>query len=871
VFLQKRIHDWSKSLPDWQRDLLRRLAAGPVGDVDRAEAIAILRGAKDAPAAKPLELADLPADESEHGRVELRSIGQMTNINSLAEDETLKLETGLNIVFAKNAAGKTGHCRVLRSVCRAAEREEILPNVFDATSASKPQTVEIVIDANGTEQTFALDLSEAADRVLSAISVFDASCARVYLTKPNVITYVPRPLMLLKSLSDEQDMMALQLRDEAAAIRGRLPQLPELDANTQAGVALTFVSHTSDSAAIQQFAELDEKELAELDELETSAAAIRADTSGQLEAAARTRASGAQAAVKAIRETAVLVDDDAASALAGVCKELNSVTTAERDLANRAFSDQRFPGTGQEAWQEMWASAKRFAEAGGREFPSGDPDPACPVCQQDLDPEAQTRVANFEEFVRSDLRRRVATLEREKQRLLQTLPDIAVLRATLEGNLRDAPENIVSAAGAAVTVIEKRVARARALVGTDDAVSTVDVVAVEEIEQYAVAQIHVAEAQANLRDEKEKQQVLIRLAELKARQALHAALPQIKERIEGLKAAAACETSAGELGTGRVSGQLRKLQEATVTERLRTEIREELMQLVPTGSKIQLVGRASKGETVIELKLDDPCDAKVERVLSTGEQSAVAVAFFLAELAISDGQSAVVFDDPVSSLDHDYQEYLARRLIGEARKRQIVIYTHDLAFLYYLQEAAEEGSVPLHGQTLERIGARIGVVRDSLPSKSVSPSHRRKMLRDRLRFELIPLYEAQDTEYETKADTWMVDLRKGYDQMIEEYVLAGVVRRTNQQVRVGKLFHVKWTLDLAKRIGLAMKKLSKKAHHESPELYPKPPTPTELAELLDEFDAICIETAPKNEQQADEEPAIAETLVAQAQAAAAQN
>jgi ABC-type multidrug transport system ATPase subunit len=198
--------------------------------------------------------------------------------------------------------------------------------------------------------------------------------------------------------------------------------------------------------------------------------------------------------------------------------------------------------------------------------------------------------------------------------------------------------------------------------------------------------------------------------------------------------------------------------------------------LTPAGGKVELVDQASKGETVIQIKLADPCRARVARVLSTGEQAAVATAFFLAELAVTEGRSCVVLDDPVPSLDHDHREYFARRLVEEAKKRQVVIYTHDVTFVYYLQEAAEEEGVELHGQTLERRLDRVGVVRDELPIKSVSPSRRRKELRHRLNYERRPLHKRDDPAYEAQADSWVVDLRMGYDQLIEEYLLPSRAR-----------------------------------------------------------------------------------------------
>ncbi len=207
----------------------------------------------------------------------------------------------------------------------------------------------------------------------------------------------------------------------------------------------------------------------------------------------------------------------------------------------------------------------------------------------------------------------------------------------------------------------------------------------------------------------------------------------------------------------------------------------------------------------------------------------------------------------MSSLDHDHREYLAERLVQEATKRQVVIYTHDLTFLVYLQEAAASEGIELHGQTLERSLDEVGIVRDELPTKAMSPSDRRKELRRRLRFELTPMFKGQKPEYERAADLWVSDLRKGYDQVIEDYVLAGTVRRYHKHVRMKQLFQVKWSLEIVERIEKAMKQASPKTHHEALELYPRAHTADELGAMLNEFDAICDLTAPKSEKQADPE------------------
>lgn len=52
-------------------------------------------------------------------------------------------------------------------------------------------------------------------------------------------------------------------------------------------------------------------------------------------------------------------------------------------------------------------------------------------------------------------------------------------------------------------------------------------------------------------------------------------------------------------------------------------------------------------------------------------------------------KSAVVFDDPVSSLSHQWSTRVANRLVKESLNRQVVILTHDIVFYKLLLESVE--------------------------------------------------------------------------------------------------------------------------------------------------------------------------------------
>ena len=62
----------------------------------------------------------------------------------------------------------------------------------------------------------------------------------------------------------------------------------------------------------------------------------------------------------------------------------------------------------------------------------------------------------------------------------------------------------------------------------------------------------------------------------------------------------------------------------------------------------------------------------------------------LAELKVANRECPIVFDDPVCSLDHNYRDKIAKRLVEEAKSRQVIVFTHDIAFLIELESKAAE-------------------------------------------------------------------------------------------------------------------------------------------------------------------------------------
>lgn len=127
----------------------------------------------------------------------------------------------------------------------------------------------------------------------------------------------------------------------------------------------------------------------------------------------------------------------------------------------------------------------------------------------------------------------------------------------------------------------------------------------------------------------------------------------------------------------------------------------------------KLKERNVKGKILHQLLLEIPTNRNIDEILSEGEQRTLGA--FLAELSLADHSCGIVFDEPVSSLDHCRRQRVAHRLVQEAIKRQVIVFTHDTSFLGQLRDEIDENNLDNKICFLEWKGQYAGNVCDGLP------------------------------------------------------------------------------------------------------------------------------------------------------------
>ena len=227
-----------------------------------------------------------------------------------------------------------------------------------------------------------------------------------------------------------------------------------------------------------------------------------------------------------------------------------------------------------------------------------------------------------------------------------------------------------------------------------------------------------------------------------------------------------------------------------VNQALAVALDDEFKRLGIGHIRTKLIPRGDKSKNKYRLGLDLPATFNLEEILSEGEQRSISIGCFLAELRQFQHKGAIVFDDPVSSLDHWRRQDVARRLAEEAHDRQVIIFTHETVFLALLKDAAEEAQVSIHTQSLEWQDGNPGVVVPELPWDHQSYAQRIDTLErtQRLLAKTWPAYpNAEETGLIRRQYSL---LRSTIERVIQDLVLGGVIRRHHEYVKAGDLRRV---------------------------------------------------------------------------------
>jgi hypothetical protein len=273
-----------------------------------------------------------------------------------------------------------------------------------------------------------------------------------------------------------------------------------------------------------------------------------------------------------------------------------------------------------------------------------------------------------------------------------------------------------------------------------------------------------------------------------------------------------------------------------LTDDFGRKLRGEMIKLNIDYLPVVVQGRTDKGVNYLGPDLTTSVPARTSNILSEGEFRALSLACFFAEIDIIDGHNGIILDDPVSSLDHKHVQQVASRLIEEAKKRQVIVFTHELSFYYELWHQAAAAEVPTTRHWVKKTEEHgFGTVEAGGSPWQAKTTRERLVALDK-KLTAIKARNDQTTNlYEQAITDFYTDLRETWERLIEEKLLNGVVGRFQPGVQTQSLSGVEVTDKDHRTVHFAMKKASEFSGHDwAKGRLPRVPQAAEMQTAIDE-------------------------------------
>ena len=787
---------WSKERPAWQRDALRRLfTSSGLRDSDILELFDICKAARGlvpAHPSTPLDASHIAIVENESQPVSLVALTHHKGVNALAPEQTVSFGPNLTVVYGENAAGKSGYTRILKQACRSRSVEGILGNVLAGTAPQAGHAT-IKFKEGAVEKSADWKADSTNPPALASISVFDSQCVPVYLRDKTDVAFRPFSLDVFDSLATAAAELKKKLDAEMSASSMPVVGLPvNLKAGTKARAMLDGLTALTKDADVQQLGTLLKADEGRLSELQAKLRDTQATDVKQRARDLNLKAARFKAIIDYLKSQADRFGQPRVSALETARARLVKARQTVSTLQSTAFTPDLLPGTGGPTWRAMWSAASAFAADSHIGFPAATAGATkCPLCQQDLDANTNHRMQHFKDFVSSTAQAELQAAERDYTTAWReitrdpiSVPGGQPAQTELSGEGAELGTRLTSfieaasgARGALAAVTEGSL---------PPAIGTFDLTLVDEIQvlvdglTHRATELQSAPKALTLSEQKE-------LDELEARVQLRASLPVILADIERRRRLGVYSQCIDDVNTYQITKMSSDLTKLLITDQLRARFKEELKRLEfrHLAVEIQSAGGA-KGALFHKLVFSNAPGVRVTEVLSEGESRALSLAAFLTELSTAPTRSAIIFDDPVSSLDHTWRARIAGRLVAEAKERQVIVFTHDLLFLKMLLSEAEKESVAVVNQYIRREG-QSGLCSSDLPWVALNIKARIGVLKNRWQAADAVFRKSGQSAYEPVGREIFALLREAWERGVTEVLLNDVVERYRPDIETKKV------------------------------------------------------------------------------------
>ena len=690
--IQDEIREWLLTQQDWLQEAADRLMKkGELAPADLNDVCTILKTHAGQAISKHRTFDSLADAPNVGSKLRLVGIGEVLGIENLVPRQPLTFGNGnLTVIYGHNGSGKSSYTRILKKASGKPRATALKPNVFQAAPAQRKCQITYQLGDQSITAEWHADASPID--AIRAVDIFDSDEASHYLSKESAAAYTPPMVGMFETLASACDQIKTMLQTEQSQLVSALPTIPPNFALTEPARRYVALTAATTEAAIQQLVSWTEDDGRKLNELNE-----------------RLKVADPAALARQKRATKVQVEQVIVALQKGfqaygaeglqTIRELQATAKSKRQIAAEAaqVGSAKLDGVGSNTWRALWEAAKAYSQTAypDQVFPVTN-DGRCVLCHQELAPDAQQRLRDFEVFVQSKLEADADSAETGYQQALKSLP---LVPSTEQINTQceaagltneDWKQYLATFWGAALQV------RSGLMAGEVQG----QVLPVQEVSESVSTLCGYGdqlEGQASQYDQDAKgfdrAQATKEKSALEAKQWISQQVHAVRREVERLKQVKAFEDWKALANPRKISLKAGEVAEKIITQAYVTRFNRELKLLGATRIKVEIVKtRTDRGKVLHQLRLKGVLNGQAmpDSVLSEGERRIISLAAFLADVADKPMAAPFIFDDPISSLDHDFEWSVATRLAELAKTRQVLVFTHRLSLYGAMEDVAKK-------------------------------------------------------------------------------------------------------------------------------------------------------------------------------------
>ena len=718
--------------------------------------------------------------------VTLKELSQLKNVNAIPSESIFKFGPNLTVFYGLNGSGKSGIGRLLCNACFSRGERSILPNARSShTSGTAGATFSF--DKGGITESITYSLgSSIAD--LKRFSVFDCKSVLIHLDQSNDIKLTPGRIQVFDRIAEIITVLEEMLTKEELQNKKADPfsnmflnedssiaqYCKGISASTHKDQLVTVISFDSDKD--QKALDTLEKRLEEIKKLDV--------TKKKKELA--TERSALTSLKRDLLFVAVSFSEEKRTILNKLLADMLAKRELVKQLGAKSFDNTIIKTVGSDEWKSLLAAAKAIHD---KEIEEHGHEPSiCPLCNQSLGAPQHSLFQRYWDFLASKAEQELSILagqwrsaKQELEALQASFPKFNETDAGIKPLMDADPQYLKGLQDSFSDLMKKRGEWLEILnTLSATALPSASLPSFSRIDEVVKSK---QDEDGKLKDPTEEiKTITITLTNLQHKKLASNIIGQATAYLDFLKwqhKAHTCNFSSIKATTTRKRTEFFNEHAA---QQYKGVFNEELRKL-NCDFGLEIVTNGSGGNTVKNFRLDFATDYNPSQILSEGEQNACSLADFLTEVQLEPDNCGIVFDDPVTSLDHERKEVIAKRLSDESTTRQVIVFTHDIIFLSQLVSHSNETGTPVAAHWMRKIEGVPGLIdENTMPTLSALASNK-KNAQDAI----VGFSEMNAKDQEAALMRAYDFLRRSCEALVEEVLLAGTVRRYDDHIRMQNL------------------------------------------------------------------------------------